>query len=161
MKELEELQMQKAKAELAKTYKDALQKTQNELLNKTNQMKHLKKERNALVKCVNEQKIIHDASVQKIDELQEKLNKIELKYKSICKQNNIRCQRRVNQNASYNARFDQVDGRLEEENRRLQNELRDAYSNIRKLEAENSKLFREVDDLQNDLSIARKSYQYG
>ena len=161
MKELEDLQTKKAEAELAKTYKDALQKTQKELLNKTNQMKHLKKERNALVKCVNEQKIIHDASVQRIDDLQEKLNKIELKYKSICKQNNIRSQRRVRQNVSYNDRFDQVDGRLEEENRRLQNELRDAYSNVRKLEAENSKLFREVESLQNDLSNARKLCQYG
>ncbi|EAX97045.1 hypothetical protein TVAG_353750 [Trichomonas vaginalis G3] len=103
------------KAKDADEYSMALQKLENDMKSKEEETKRLKREKNALAKCVNESKTIRQAYINKIDELQNRLVNIERKA------------RNVNSN-------------LDSENLRLKNNLRSAANEIRRLEMENSRL---------------------
>ena len=160
-KERDDLRGNLTNFESIQQVKESLRKVEKELQSKKNENKKLRKERNALIKCINEQKVIHDASIRRIDELQEKLLKIESKYKKIAHQRrsksvNVNYQSRRNY---IRGRFDTIDPSIQSENRNMQNQLLRALSDVRKLEDENSSLMQKINMLQRELSYGRNDYQ--
>ena len=160
-RERDELRGNAANFESIQQVRESLRKVEKELQLKKAENKKLRKERNALIKCINEQKVIHDASIRRIDELQEKLLKIESKYKKIA-------HRKRSQSVNFNyqskrnyirGKFDSIDPSVQSENRNMQNQLVRALSDVRKLEDENSSLMQRINSLQRELSFGRNDYQ--
>lgn len=130
---------------------EALRETEKALEEKTLLCRQYKKERNTLAKALNDQKVIHNASLEQLDVLQSKVNRLESKYR-----------RSVSQMNRYNNKDFQIDemkrenSNLISENLRIQNQLKYYSEHTRNLENDNNTLTSTLKRLKQDVDNIRQ-----